>query len=97
MEIVILVLGLVGFVMSAVIVGIFPASLAIILGSLRLMIKKKPLRKLGKTEIMIGMIFAALAIIISIYMYLTGIMDVDFVKLFRQWVNDMTPSFLKKE
>ena len=97
MEIVVIVLGLVGFVMSWVIVGIFPACLAIILGSFRLMMKKKPLRKLGKAELIAGMIIAALAIGVGIYMYLTGIMDVDFVKLFRQWITDITPSFLKKE
>ena len=98
MEIVVLVLGLVGFVMSWVIVGAFPAGLAIILGSFRmLMRKKKPLRKLGKFEIILGIVFAVLAIGISVYVYLTGIMDVDFVRLFKQWINDITPSFLKKD
>ena len=97
MEIVVLVLGIVGFVLSWVIVGIFPASLAVILGSLRLMIKKKPVRKLQKAEIIIGIVFALLAVGVSLYVYFTGIMDVDFVKLFRQWITDMTPSFLKKE
>ena len=97
MEIVVLVLGLVGFVMSWVIVGIFPAALAVILGAFRLLMKKKPVRKLGKIEIIAGIVFAVLAIGISIYVYLTGIMDVDFVKLFRQWITDITPSFLKSE
>lgn len=41
MEIVVLVLGLVGFVMSFVIVGAAPAALALLLGVLRLLIKKK--------------------------------------------------------
>ena len=41
MEIIVLVLGIVGFVMSWVIVGAVPAALAIILGFGRLAIKKK--------------------------------------------------------
>ena len=83
MEIVVLVLGLVGFVMSFVIVGAVPAALAIILGSLRLLMKKKRLKKLGKTEIIIGIVFAVLAIAVSVYVYTAGVMDIDFVNLIR--------------
>ena len=87
MEIVVLVLGLVGFVMSFVIVGAVPAALAIVLGALRLMIKKKRLTKLGKTEIIIGIVFAVLAIIVSLYVYFAGVMDIDFVKIIRQEID----------
>ncbi|MBO4265768.1 MAG: hypothetical protein J5910_01100 [Lachnospiraceae bacterium] len=87
MEIVVLVLGLVGFVMSFVIVGGVPAVLAILLGVLRLLMKKKRLTKLGKTEIIIGIVFAALAIIISLYVYFAGVMDIDFVKIVRQQID----------
>ncbi len=89
MEIVVLVLGIVGFVMSWVIVGMVPAILAIVLGALRLLIKKKRLTKLGKSEIIIGMVFAALAIIISLYVYYAGVMEVDFVKIVRQEIDDI--------
>ena len=87
MEIVVLVLGLVGFVMSFVLVGAVPAALAIVLGALRLMIKKKRLTKLGKTEIIIGIVFAVLAIIVSLYVYFAGVMDIDFVKIIRQEID----------
>jgi hypothetical protein len=89
MEIVVLVLGIVGFVMSWVIVGMVPAILAIVLGALRLLIKKKRLTKLGKSEIIIGMVFAALAIIISLYVYYAGVMEGDFVKIVRQEIDDI--------
>lgn len=89
MEIIVLVLGIVGFVMSWVIVGAAPAALAILLGFSRLAFKKKPLRKLGKVEIIIGIVFAFLAIGVSIYVYVAGIMDIDFVKLVREWIRDI--------
>ncbi len=88
MEIVVLVLGIVGFVMSWVIVGAVPAALALLFGPIRLLMKKKPLRKLGKFEIILGIIFAILAIIISVYVYLAGIMDIDFVKIVRGYIDD---------
>ena len=91
MEIVVLVLGIVGFVMSWVIVGAAPAALAILFGLGRLAYKKKPLRKLGKFEIILGIIFAVLAIGVSAYVYVYGIMDVDFVKLVREWIKDILP------
>ena len=97
MEIIVLVLGTVGFVMSWVIVGAAPAALAIILGLLRLAIKKKPLRKLGKVEIVIGIIFAVLAIGVSVYVYVAGVMDIDFVKLVREWIQGILPDFLTGE
>lgn len=98
MEIVVLVLGLVGFVMSWVIVGAAPAILAILLGLLRLAVaKKKPLRKLGRGEIFIGIFFAILAIGVSVYVYVYGVMDVDFVKLVREWINGLLPDFLTNE
>ena len=89
MEIVVLVLGIVGFVMSWVIVGIVPAALAIILGSLRLLMKKKPLRKLGKTEIVIGIIFGILAIAVGLYVYFAGVMEINFVKILREYIKDI--------
>ena len=87
MEIVVLVLGAVGLVMSPVIVGAAPAALGIILGVLRLLIKKKPLRKLGKTEIILGIELAVVAILISVYVYTAGVMNIDFVKIVRQDIN----------
>lgn len=90
MEIVVLVLGIVGFVMSWVIVGAVPAVLAILFGAGRLLFKKKPLKKLGKIEIIIGMIFAALAVIVSVYVYFAGIMDIDFVNLVREKIREIT-------
>ena len=95
MEIVVLVLGIVGFVMSPVIVGGAPAALAILLGLLRLLMKKKPLRKLGKTEIIIGIVFAALAILISVYVYTAGVMNIDFVKIVRQDIDAFIGFFNK--
>ena len=94
MEIVVLVLGIVGFVMSPVIVGAVPAALAIILGSFRLMLKKKkPLKKLGKAEIMIGIIFGIIAVIVSLYVYYAGVMEIDFVKIVRGYIQDFTGFF----
>lgn len=93
MEIVVLVLGIVGFVMSWVIVGIIPACLAIILGSLRLLMKKKPLRKLGRTEIIIGIVFAILAIGVGLYVYFAGVMEINFVKLVREYIKDIKDWF----
>ena len=87
MEIVVLVLGLVGFVMSFVIVGAAPAALALLFGVLRLLIKKKRLTKLGKTEIIIGIVFSVIAIIVSLYVYFAGVMDIDFVKIIRQEID----------
>ena len=87
MEIVVLVLGAVGLVMSPVIVGAAPAALGIILGVLRLLIKKKPLRKLGKTEIIIGIVLAVVARLISVYVYTAGVMNIDFVKIVREDIN----------
>ena len=87
MEIVVLVLGAVGLVMSPVIVGAAPAALGIILGVLRLLIKKKPLRKLGKTEIIIGIVLAVVAILISVYVYTAGVMNIDLVKIVREDIN----------
>lgn len=87
MEIVVLVLGLVGFVMSFVIVGAAPAALALLLGVLRLLIKKKRLTKLGKAEIIIGIVFSVIAIIVSLYVYFAGVMDIDFVKIIRQEID----------
>ena len=89
MEIVVLVLGIVGFVMSWVIVGMVPAVLAVLLGAFRLLLKKKRLTKLGKTEIIIGMVFALLAVIIALYVYFAGVMDVDFVNIVRQEIDDI--------
>ncbi len=96
MEIVVLVLGIVGFVMSWVIVGMVPAFLAVVFGALRLMIKKKPLTKLGKAEIIIGMVFALLACLVALYVYYAGVMDVDFVKIVRQEIQDIA-GFFKRE
>ena len=70
-----------------VIVGAAPAALGIILGVLRLLIKKKPLRKLGKTEIIIGIVLAVVAILISVYVYTAGVMNIDFVKIVREDIN----------
>ena len=89
MEIVVLVLGIVGFVMSWVIVGMVPAVLAVLLGAFRLLLKKKRLTKLGKTEIIIGMVFALLAVVIALYVYFAGVMDVDFVNIVRQEIDDI--------
>ena len=91
MEIVVLVLGIVGFIMSFVIVGAIPAALAIILGVGRLLvkIKKKPLRKMARVEIIIGLVFAALAVIVSLYVYFAGVMNIDFVKIVRQDIKDI--------
>ena len=88
MEIIVLVLGAVGFVMSWVIVGAVPAFLAVILGSLRLLMKKKRLTKLGKTEIIIGIIFGLLALGVSIYVYVAGVMDIDFVNIVRMEIEE---------
>ena len=93
MEIIVLVLGIVGFVMSWVIVGAIPAAVALLFGAVRLMIKKKPLRKLGRFEIILGMIFAALAVIISVYVYYAGVMEIDFVKIVRDEINDIASFF----
>lgn len=93
MEIVVLVLGLVGFVMSFVIVGAVPAALAIVLGSLRLLMKKKRLKKLGKTEIIIGIVFAVLAIAVSVYVYTAGVMDIDFVRIVREFIDGLKDRF----
>ncbi len=87
MEIVVLVLGIVGFVMSWVLIGAVPAVLAVLLGTIRLLMKKKRLTKLGKTEIIIGLVFAYLAIGVSIYVYVAGIMDIDFVQIIRMEIN----------
>ncbi|MBE5849781.1 MAG: hypothetical protein E7298_06415 [Lachnospiraceae bacterium] len=95
MEIVVLVLGAVGLVMSPVIVGAAPAALGIILGVLRLLIKKKPLRKLGKTEIIIGIVLAVVAILISVYVYTAGVMNIDFVKIVRQDIEGLKGFFNK--
>ena len=89
MEIIVLVLGTVGFVMSWVIVGAVPAAVALLLGAIRLMIKKKPLRKLGKFETVLGMVFAALGVLIGVYVYYAGIMDIDFVRIVRDDINDL--------
>ena len=89
MEIIVLVLGIVGFVMSFVIVGAVPAVLAILFGAVRLMMKKKRLTKLGKTEIIIGIVFAVLAVIVSLYVYFAGVMDIDFVNLVRGYIHDI--------
>lgn len=93
MEIVVLVLGIVGAVMSPVIIGAVPAALAIVCGVLRLLMKKKPLRKLGKIEIIIGIVFAALALVISMYVYAAGVMNIDFVKLVRESIDNFTGFF----
>ena len=94
MEIVVLVLGIVGCVMSPLIVGALPAALAVLLGLLRLMLKKKkPLKKLGKAEIMIGIIFGVIAIIISLYVYYAGVMEIDFVKIVRQYIQNIRDFF----
>ena len=47
------------------------------------MIEKKRLTKLGKAEIMIGIIFGFLAVGVSIYVYVAGVMDIDFVNIIR--------------
>lgn len=89
MEIVVLVLGIVGFVMSWVLIGAVPAVLAVLLGTVRMLMKKKRLTKLGKTEIVIGLVFAYLAIGVSIYVYVAGIMDIDFVQIIRMEINEL--------
>ncbi len=89
MEIVVLVLGIVGFVMSWVIVGAIPAAIAILFGTFRLLMKKKRLTKLGKTEIVIGMIFAFLAVGVSIYVYVAGVMEIDFVEIVRSEIEGL--------
>ncbi len=93
MEIIVLVLGMVGFIMAFVIVGAVPACLAILLGTGRLMMKKKPLRKLGKVETIIGIVFGILAILVALYVYFAGVMDIDFVKIVRQDIQDMVSWF----
>lgn len=96
MEIVVLVLGIVGFIMSFVIVGAAPAVLAILFGSVRLMMKKKRLARLGRIEIIIGIVFAVLGLIVAVYVYLTGVMDIDFVKIVRQDINSIV-NFFKRD
>ena len=93
MEIVVLVLGLVGFIMSFVIVGIAPATLALLLGTGWLLVKKKPLRKLGRIETIIGIVFAALAIFVALYVYFAGVMEINFVKIVRQDIQDCVSWF----
>ena len=93
MEIVVLVLGIVGFVMSWVIVGAIPAILAILLGVLRLLMKKKRLSKLGRIEVIIGIVFAVLALGVSVYVYTAGIMDIDFVKIVREFIDALKERF----
>jgi len=68
-------------------IGAVPAVLAVLLGTIRLLMKKKRLTKLGKTEIIIGLVFAYLAIGVSIYVYVAGIMDIDFVQIIRMEIN----------
>ncbi len=89
MEIIVLVLGTVGFVMSWVIVGAVPAALAVLFGTFRLLMKKKRLTKLGKTEIVIGMIFGFLALAVSVYVYVAGVMDIDFVNIIRTDIKEL--------
>ena len=48
MEIVVLVLGIVGFVMSWVLIGAIPATLAVLLGTIRILMKKRGLRNSEK-------------------------------------------------
>ena len=93
MEIIVLVLGIVGFIMSFVIVGIAPATLAILLGVVRLMMKKKPQRKLARIETIIGIVFAVIAVIVGAYVYFAGVMDIDFVKIVRQDIQDFLGFF----
>ena len=94
MEIVVLVLGIVGFIMSWVIVGAIPAALAIVLGPIRLMIKKKPLRKLGRFEITLGIVFAIPALIISIYFYFMHFKGIDFIEVIKMQI-DVIVTFFK--
>ena len=96
MEIVVLVLGIVGFVMSFVLVGAVPAALAIVLGVLRLLFKKKRLAKLGRIEIIIGIVFAALAILVSVYVYVAGVMDIDFVNIMREYIDSFLSRFSRE-
>ena len=93
MEIIVLVLGIVGFIMSFVIVGIAPAILAILLGLVRLMMKKKPQHKLARIETIIGIVFAVIALIVGAYVYFAGVMDIDFVKIVRQDIQDFLGFF----
>jgi len=96
MEIVVIVLGIVGFVMSFVLVGAVPAALAIILGALRLAYRKKRLTKLGRIEIKIGIVFAVLAIAVSVYVYVAGVMDIDFVNIIRESIDSFLSRFSKE-
>ena len=93
MEIIVLVLGIVSFIMSFVIVGIIPAALAIILGIGRLLVKKRPQTKLARTETVIGVVFAIIAIVVAAYVYFAGVMDIDFVKIVREDIQDFLNIF----
>ena len=71
-------------------------AIAVLFGAIRLMVKKKPLRKLGKFEIILGMIFGTLAVGIGIYVYYYQVMDVDFVNIVREYIDELI-GFFKRE
>ena len=49
--------------------------------------------KLGRIEIIIGIVLAVVAILISVYVYTAGVMNIDFVKIVRE---DIDLVFLHK-
>lgn len=70
MQIAVLIIGLIGFIMSFAVVGIVPSGLGLLLGIGTFAVKKKKLKTLGKIEIIAGIIFSILGILISVVLYL---------------------------
>ncbi len=93
MEIAVLVFGIVGFIMSPLIVGAAPAAFGILLGIFRLLNRKKHLKALGKIEITAGIVFGVLAILVSAYVYTAGVMNIDYRGFFSRMITEIKLKF----
>lgn len=86
MHIAVLVLGIIGFIMSFVLVGIVPATIAVILGLVLMLSKKRRLHKLPKVEVIVGMVFAILAILIGVFVYISSTKGLD---IYSKWYREV--------
>lgn len=70
MQIAVLIIGLIGFILSFAVVGIFPSAAGLLLGLGTYAAKKKKMKLLGRIETVAGIIFSILGILISVILYL---------------------------
>lgn len=93
MEIAVLVLGLVGFIMSWVVIGAVLCIIALLLGFICLKVKKHKLRVLGKIECIAGIFFSVLGILVAAVLIYGAVTGNSIIKVTNDVINRIEERF----